>query len=130
VEGHNERASIVSIVTQIAMKQHSRRGFFGLLGKAGAVLIGAAAGVGTAAHHSIAAGPTPNGIQCPPGCTGPCNRCASRCISGGKSCTWYCMNWIVNGQGCNPPCIEAAGDWIFNGSTCVFYCDPLQCYNC
>ncbi len=113
---------VVDVVTQYAMKQHSRRGFLNIVGKGGLLLAGVFGGMGIATQEAHAY------IPCPPSCTGGCDPCQSACITGGRKCTEYCQDPFCPAELCNPLCGQAFGYWTQTGPTsCEFYCQPVDC---
>lgn len=116
-----QRTSIVDIATAVAMKQHSRRGFLSTLGKAGLVVVGAAAGIGRAT--AAFACPPP-----PPSCSSSCSICNVSCCTGG-----YCCNESARCQYCQCSCHSVAGGYSLAGinpCTYTFSCSVVPCNNC
>lgn len=104
----------VDIVTRIAMKSYSRRGLFRVLGKAGLLMAGLAAGVGVPTLASAC-------IYPPPSCMSACTHCATSCSVYGKSCMCPCP------FDCQCVCQQAVGTIV---NLCALQCDCPQCASC
>lgn len=115
------RANITNAITDIAGRQYSRRGMFGFLGKAGLVLMGAAAGIGVPMAAEACTSP-------PPTCQGPCVACQGTfCTLLGYTCQCFCSCPCPYDGSCMcqpDTCYYAYGEI---GSACGFSC---VCYGC
>ena len=112
-------AGFVDKMAQYAIRQHSRRGFLGALGKAGLVLVGLTGGLGLAPHLTSAE----IGITCPPPCLGDCILSGGRscCYSGPEKCEVFCP-CFGGGYAC-----QADGRWNVTNGVCTFHCYCITC---
>ncbi len=108
---------IVDVVTEVAMRQHSRRGFLGGLGKAGLALVGVVAGLGIPELAGAC-------FQPPGPCLSSCSPCTKSCCTGGQCCEVACTNNL-----CICSCSSAYGQWVPGSTFCsfVFQCSKASC---
>lgn len=123
-----DEIGFMQAVTDAAMKQSSRRGFLGHLGKAGLVLASIGTGLGLATGRALANNPIPaiNGYICPGPAQGVCDSCHTACISGGCKCNFDCSS----GMFCFVDrCSNGSADcsWQRIADTCYFSCLLKPC---
>lgn len=102
-------SDVVGVVSRVAMRQYSRRGAFGLFGKAGLALVGLAVGIGLPRAAEACISP-------PPECYGFCSHCGSSCqvspdcVPCNCPCPFGCQCYdclqahAVQGNGCACSC--------------------------
>ncbi len=119
---------LMQAMTNIAMKQSSRRGFLNRLGKAGLLLASAAAGFSLVPERASANNPIPaiDGYVCPGPADGVCDTCNTACISGGCKCSFSCSSGIfcVFNQ-CSR--VRARCSWSLYEGSCYFQCGLQLC---
>ncbi len=125
-----DETDLIRMVTDAAMKQSSRRGFFAHLGKAGLVLASVVAGFGIETERTSAAACNPipaiDGYVCPGDVLGVCDYCSSACVSGGCKCVQSCSSGLF----CFADrCSKAAARcyWVLVNGNCYFGCTIQQC---